>query len=139
MRRRVIVSSLVAAVLVSALVVASPAVSATDPVIAQCSATGAVSGNFTLQQLRHALNTLSPTTKEYTNCYDAINRAIAAKGGSGGGNGSSNSSGGSFLPTWLLIILIVLVLGAGAYGVVALRRQGQGGPPESGGPPDPSA
>jgi hypothetical protein len=138
MRRRVILVPLVAVVLGSTLIAASATATATDPVIAQCSATGAVTGNFTIQQLRHALDTLSPTTKEYTNCYDAINRAIAAKSGGGSGNGSSNASGGSFLPTWLLIVLIVLVLGAGAYGVVALRRQGQGGPPDDGGPPGPS-
>ncbi len=122
MCRRVRRSSLVVAFLVGALLCASPAFAAQDPVIADCIANQQVTGNYTLAQLRHALNTLSPTTKEYTNCYDAINRAIAAKVG-GGGNGSSNSSGGSFLPTPLIIILVVLVLAAGGYGVLAWRRR----------------
>ena len=95
--------------------------------IADCIANQQVTGNYTLAQLRHALNTLSPTTKEYTNCYDAINRAIAAKVGTNGGNGSSNSSGGSFLPTPLIIVLVVLVLAAGGYGVLAWRRREQSG------------
>ena len=126
-------SSLVAAVLAGALLCASPAFSAQDPVIADCIANQQVTGTYTLAQLRHALNTLSPTTKEYTNCYDAINRAIAAKVG-GGGNGSSNSSGGSFLPTPLIIVLVVLVLVAGGYGVLAWRRReaSGGGDPDGG-------
>ena len=98
--------------------------------IADCIANQQVTGNYTLAQLRHALNTLSPTTKEYTNCYDAINRAIAAK--VGGGNGSSNSSGGSFLPTPLIIILVVLVLAAGGYGVLAWRRREASGGGDAG-------
>ena len=125
MCRRVRRSSLVAAFLAGALLCASPAFSAQDPVIADCIANQQVTGNYTLAQLRHALNTLSPTTKEYTNCYDAINRAIAAKVGAG--NGSSNSSGGSFLPTPLIIVLVVLVLAAGGYGVLAWRRRAESG------------
>ncbi len=125
MRARLCRLAIAAAFALIALTCVPPAFSAQDPVIADCIANQQVTGNYTIQQLRHALNTLSPTTKEYTNCYDAINRAIEAK--SGTGNGSSNASGGSFLPTPLLILLIVLVLAAAGYGALAWRRRDQSG------------
>ncbi len=127
MRRRLTRTTVVAAVLGLALLCASPALSAQDPVIADCIANQQVTGNYTVAQLRHALNTLPPTTKEYTNCYDAINRALQAKLGTGHGNGASDSSGGSFLPTWLVIVLILLVLAAAVYGVLAYRQRSEGG------------
>jgi hypothetical protein len=64
--------------------------------------------------------------KEYTDCYDVVQRQLLAQigGGHGGGAGGSGS-GGSFLPTPLLVVLILLGLGAVSFGVVAIRRRRQ--------------
>jgi hypothetical protein len=124
MMRRASRTTIVAAVLGLALIGATPALSAQDPVIADCSANQQLTATYTLQQLQHALRTMSPTTKEYSNCYDVITRALQLKNGTGGNNGTSNSSGGSFLPVWLIIVLVVLIVGAGAYGVLAYRNRG---------------
>ncbi len=100
--------------------------------IADCSANQQLTASYTVQQLQHALQTMSPTVKEYSNCYDVITRALQQKLGTGKNNGSSNSSGGSFLPVWLIIVLIVLIVGAGAYGVLAYRNRGSGAGPDAG-------
>ena len=78
-----------------------------------------------MTELRGALTTMPADVKEYTNCYDVIQRTLLAQvGGHGGGSGGSGS-GGSFLPTPLLVVLILLGLGAVSFGAVAIRRRRQ--------------
>ncbi len=96
----------------------------TSPVIADCNAHSQLTQHYTVAQLRTALNTMPPTVKEYTNCYDVINRALLAQVGSGSGGGSAGKgSGGSFLPVWLIVVLVLLIVGGGAYAFLAYRRQ----------------
>jgi hypothetical protein len=111
---------------------------ATSPVIADCNAHSQLTQHYTVAQLRNALNTMPPTVKEYTNCYDVINRALLAQVGSGSGGGGSagNGSGGSFLPAWLIVVLVLLILGGGAYAFIAYRRQAAAGGSASGSGPD---
>jgi hypothetical protein len=122
-----------------ALAVPGVALGAQSPVIADCNAHSQLTQHYTVAQLRTALNTMPPTVKEYTNCYDVINRALLAQVGSGSGGGSAGKgSGGSFLPVWLIVVLVLLIVGGGGYAFLAYRRQASGGGPGTGpGPPAP--
>jgi hypothetical protein len=112
-----------------ALAVPGIALGAQSPVVADCNAHSQLTQHYTVSQLRTALNTMPPTVKEYTNCYDVINRALLAQVGSGSGGGSTGKgSGGSFLPVWLIVVLVLLIVGGAGYAFLAYRRQaGVGG------------
>jgi hypothetical protein len=123
MTRRSIVVILTAAVAASALLAARPVSARLSQAVADCNSHGRLTGPYTEAALRQALNTIPSDVKEYTNCYDVIQRqllsqigAIKASGGGGGG-------GSSFLPTPLLVVLGVLIVGAGGFAVVARRRR----------------
>jgi hypothetical protein len=112
---------------------AGASAAAQSPVIADCNAHSQLTAHYTVAQLRTALNTMPPTVKEYTNCYDVINRALLAQIGSGSGGGSAGKgSGGSFLPVWLIVVLVLLILGGGGYAFLAYRRQANDGGPGAG-------
>jgi hypothetical protein len=66
---------------------------------------------------------MTAETREYTNCQDVINRALAGvvSGKGSGGTGGSGSS--SFLPTPVIVILVVLLLAAITFGALAVRRR----------------
>ncbi len=112
--------------------VALPAIAAQSQVVADCNAHGRLTGQYSSVQLRNSLSTMSADVKEYTNCYDVIQRALLAQlGGSHvrGGTPASQSSGGSFLPTPVIVVLVLLVLGAAWFALVAVRRRGPGNGP----------
>lgn len=128
-----------------AVAVLAPAVSgvpvaaaAGDPIINDCETNGQLTRVYTLAELRHALNTMPASIKEYTNCYDVISRAIiqARRSGTGKG-GATGGSGGSFLPTPVIVILAVLIVAALSFGALALRRRRSGGGTSSSGGPGP--
>jgi hypothetical protein len=129
MRRHIL--RLVATLLLAgavALPVAPPAALAAAPSpVADCNANSRLTAHYTPAQLRHALASMPADVKEYTDCYDVIQRALLADLGQLPGSGSGGS-GGSFLPTPVLIVLVVLVLGGAGLATVALRRRGGGGP-----------
>jgi hypothetical protein len=120
-----------AALCASALVLALPAAAAQSHVVADCNAHGRLTGHYTPAELRKSLSTMSADVKEYTNCYDLIQRALLAQIGSShvGGTPASQSSSGSFLPTPVIVVLIVLMLGAAGFALVAVRRRGSDGGP----------
>ena len=64
--------------LAAAGVATAPVSAATNAVIADCDAHGALTKTYTIPALRQALSSMSAATKEYTNCSDVINRALAA-------------------------------------------------------------
>ncbi len=105
-----------------------------NPIINDCEANGQLTHTYTLSQLRHALAVMPASVKQYTNCYDVIQRALieARKTGTAG-PATSSGSGGSFLPTPVLIVLIVLVVVALGLGGLALARRRR--PPPGSGPP----
>jgi hypothetical protein len=107
------------------LVVPVRALAAQSPVD-DCNVHAALTRHYTAAQLRNALNTMPPTVKEYTNCYDLINRALLAQIGTPGGGSAGKSSGGSFLPVWLIVVLGLVIVGGGGYALLAFRRQGGG-------------
>jgi hypothetical protein len=126
MRRRTLVplAALASAAAIAAGALASgSALAATNPVINDCVAHGQLTRSYTITQLHQGLGALTAETREYTNCQDVINRAIAAavSGKSTGGTGSGGS--GSFLPTPVIIILVILILAAVTFGALAIRRR----------------
>jgi hypothetical protein len=109
-----------------------PALASQTQVVADCNSHGHLTQTYTVAALKNALSTMSADVKEYTDCYDVIQRALLAQlsGSHQNGNGSGSGSGGSFLPTPLIVVLVLLALGAVTFGAVAIRRRGSGGPPE---------
>jgi hypothetical protein len=128
-------------VLVVALAVAAPARAAQSPVVGDCVAHGQLTQTYTLGQLRTGLSTMSADVKEYTNCYDVIQRALNAElAGIKPKVTTASGSGGSFLPTPVIVILVLLALAVVTFGAISLRRRGsvdEGGdqPSDDGGPP----
>jgi hypothetical protein len=111
---------------------ALPALAAQSQVVSDCNAHGRLTGHYSSVQLRNSLSTMSADVKEYTNCYDVIQRALLAQIGSshvGAGTPASQSSSGSFLPTPVIVVLVLLVLGAAGFAVLAVRRRGPGDGP----------
>src|SRR5437763_13142551 len=110
---------------------AAPVTSAAQSqAVADCNAHGHLTRHYSVAQLRHALVTMSADVKEYTDCYDVIQRALLAQLASirgGGGGGSDQGSGGSFLPTPLIVLLVLLALAAATLGAIAVRRRGSAG------------
>jgi hypothetical protein len=103
-------------------------------VIADCNSHGTLTGHYSTTDLRAALGTIPAPVKEYTDCYDVINRQITAQiegTPSGGGTVPAQSSTSSAFPTWLIVVLGILALAGAALGTVALRRRGTAGPGES--------
>ncbi len=125
MRRLHLTVSLLVVVSLGAF--AAPALAASrSPAVSDCVANARLTRTYTVSELQNALATMPTDVKQYTDCYDVIDRALLAQLGklhAGRPASSSTSSGGSFLPTPLLIILILLVLAAGGFGVLALQRR----------------
>ena len=112
------------AVLAAGLLAAAPASAKLSGAVADCNTHTRLTQTYTAAQLRTALNTMPADVKEYTDCYDVIQRALLADIGGIKADGSGSSDGGSsFLPTPLLIVLGVLVVGAGVFAVIAYRRR----------------
>jgi hypothetical protein len=103
----------------------SPALASSgSAVVADCNATGTLSHHYTVDELRNALATMSADVKEYTDCYDVIERQLLSQLAALHGHGSGGSSGGgSFLPAPLIAVIVVLLLAAGGLGLSALRRK----------------
>lgn len=107
-----------------------------NPVLTDCNKNGAITHNFTLGQLRHALAIMPASYKEYGNCQDAITAAIV-KVKANKPIVPASGSGGSFLPTPVIVILVLLILAALTFGALALRRRrdAPGGGPDDSDPP----
>jgi hypothetical protein len=119
-------SAVITAVVVLAvgLLASAPASAALSGAVADCNTHTRLTQTYTTAELRTALNTMPADVKEYTDCYDVIQRALLADIGGIKADGSGSGDGGSsFLPTPLLIVLGVLVVGAGVFAVIAFRRR----------------
>ncbi len=105
----------------------SPAVAADGPaaVIADCNSHNQLTRAYPPAQLRAALATMPASLKEYTDCYDVIDRALIARLSDShlAGAATTTSSGGSFFSAPVIIVLVVLLAAAGSFGAVALRRR----------------
>ncbi len=95
-------------------------------ILKDCQANGQLTHTYTKAALDEALRVMSPTVRQYSNCYDVIQGALSGAAGHIGGGGGG--SGGSFLPTPVIVILVLLVLGGVTFGALAVRRrQGERG------------
>lgn len=105
------------------LLFAAPAGAAgLSPPVADCYANGHLTHSYTAGQLRTGLATMPVDVREYSPCYDVLQRALLLKIGRLGAAGSGGG-GGSFLPIWLIVLLGVLLLGGAAFGAVAVRNR----------------
>jgi hypothetical protein len=120
------------AVLVAALIVCASAAASSGDVITDCNSHGQLSRGYSTNELRGALATLPADVKEYTNCYDVIQRALLSQAGNSGhrgsGTGSSSGSGGAFLPTPLIALLVLLALLGSGFALAAARRRRRADP-----------
>ena len=94
------------------------------PPVADCSLHGQLTKSYTASQLKNALNTMPADVREYSDCYNVIQRALLAKIGHLNGD-AAGGGGGSFLPIWLIVVIALLVLGGLGFAVVAARNRGQ--------------
>jgi hypothetical protein len=106
-----------------------------NAVINDCESNGTLTHQYTVAQLKQAIQVMPASDKQYGNCYDVIENAIAHHGRTGK---AGPGSGGSFLPTPVIVILVVLILAAVTFGAIAIRRRRGGGGPggPAGGPDD---
>ena len=148
--RRLVTSLLIACALSAAV----PAIAAAQSgggsgaqAITDCNDNGTLTGHYSADALRNALANMPADVREYTDCYDVIEKQLFAQLGtssSTGTGGSGSSSGGSVLPTWLIVVIVVLALAALTFGALAIRRrrlettEGTGAPDAGGGSDSPS-
>ena len=135
-RRLFIVFALVCALVAgpTAAIAAAASGDTAAAAIADCSANDRLTHHYSAATLTAALAKLPADVREYSDCYDVIEKQLFAQLGTSSSNGSGggSSSGGSVLPTWLLIVIILLALGALTFGALAIRsrraQQTDGGP-----------
>jgi hypothetical protein len=110
--------------LVCALAAASPAAARQSAVVGDCVSHGQLTQTYSEGQLKTGLSTMSAAVKEYTNCYDVIQRALLNQiGGVTPRNTAAAGSGGSFLPTPVIVVLVLLALAGVTFGAIAIRRR----------------
>ena len=132
---------------VSAGLFAGAAASATSDTpqaaIADCYTHSQLTAHYSTETLRKALVQMPADVREYSDCFDVIEKQLFAQQGSAGGSSgtpaSSSSSSGSVIPTPLLIVIILLALAAVTFGALAIRRRRGEGPDDAtpGGPDGP--
>ncbi len=108
--------------------------------ITDCNDHGKLTQEYSSQVLRQALAQMPADVREYTDCFDVIERQLFKQLGSSTattGGTSTSGSGSSFLPTWLLVVIVLLALAAITFGALALRRRGTTDEPGPGGPDAP--
>ena len=122
--RFVVLLVLLAGLSVAALPAAAAGASGPAAVIADCNSHLKLTQSYSAVVLRSALTTMPASVKEYTNCYDVIQRSLLARlGKSVPGAAGSGGSGGSSLSATVIIVLVVLILGAAGFGAQTLKRR----------------
>lgn len=93
---------------------------------ADCNSHGRLTQHYSVAELHTALSGMPADEKEYTNCYDVIQRQLLAQvsGTHSGTDSSQSGSSGSFLPTPVIVAIVVLALGGATLGAFAIRRRG---------------
>lgn len=139
------ITLLVLVCVVSAGLHAAAAAAADTPqaAIADCYQHSQLTAHYSTDTLRKALVQMPADVREYSDCFDVIEKQLFAQQGSSGGSSgtpaSNTSSSGSVIPTPLLIVIILLALAAVTFGALAIRRRrGEGtDDPAQGGPDGP--
>src|SRR5512135_1154542 len=139
-RRAITVLALGCALSFGAPALAGAAASGTSAqAITDCNDHGQLTQQYSATVLRQALAQMPADVREYTNCFDVIERLLFKQLGQSksGPAGATTSSGSSFLPTWLIVVIVVLALAAITFGALAIRRRST--PAQPGGGPGPGA
>jgi hypothetical protein len=134
-RRAITLLALVCALAIGAPMAAAAASGGSAAqAISDCNDHSTLTQYYSPSALRQALAQMPGDVKEYTDCYDVIERQLFKELGksSPGTSTTGSSSSSSFLPTWLIIVIVVLALAAITFGAMAIRRR-SGGPGGSGG------
>ena len=128
MIRRAILALVLSCALALAAPVAAGAAGADTPsaAISDCNDHGQLTAQYSAATLRAALAQMPADVREYTDCYDVIERQLFKELGQstpGAAGTPASSSSGSGLPTWLLIVIVLLALAAVTFGALAVRRR----------------
>jgi hypothetical protein len=111
----------------AAVLGAGPAATAAPPSpVPDCNLHGKLTHRYTVAQLRRGLSTMPTYVKEYTDCYDVIQRTLltqAASRRTDAGSVGVSRSGESLLPAPLIAALALLALAAAIFGLLAIRRR----------------
>jgi len=142
-RREITVLACVCLVLAAVPVAIAAGATSDTPsqAIADCYSHSQLTAHYSTGTLRQALVQMPADVREYSDCFDVIERQLFAQ--QGGGSGSSGtpaaSSSGSVIPTPLLIVIVLLALAAVTFGALAIRRRRAEGPDDAaqGGPDGP--
>jgi hypothetical protein len=127
-RRAPTLLALVCALCLWAPAMAGAASDTPQAAITDCNDHGQLTAHYSPATLQAALGQMPVDVREYTDCYDVIERQLLVEQGktaSGSGSTAPASSSGSFLPTWLIIVIVLLALGAVTFGALAIRRRGE--------------
>jgi hypothetical protein len=142
-RRAILVLALGCALVIGVPALAGAAASGTAAqAITDCNDHDHLTQTYSSAVLRQALAQMPADVREYTDCFDVIERQLfkqLGQSGAAGGASSTSSSGSSGLPTWLIVVIVVLALAAITFGALALRRRRAApGPGETDGPGGPA-
>jgi hypothetical protein len=148
-RRAITVLALAWAVSLGMPALAGAAGGTASQAISDCNDHGRLTQQYSTTVLRSALAQMPADVREYTDCFDVIERQLFKQLGSaksGTPAGATTSSGSSGLPTWLIVVIVLLALAAITFGALAIRRRstpaepgapgGSDGPGGPGAPPD---
>jgi hypothetical protein len=122
MSRRSVQRIALACALSAGCLCAPSSASALSPAVADCNQHAALTRTYSVAELKTALATMPADIREYTDCYDVIQRTLLGRLGQQHGAGSGQG-GGSFLPTGVVVVLVLLGLSAVSFAVVALQRR----------------
>lgn len=143
-RRAITVVALALAVSAGAPVLAVAASGPTaSEAIKDCYNHDQLTRSYPPEVLRAALAQMPSDVREYSDCYDVIERQLFKELGNSGsgalpGGAAAGSSSSSFLPTWLIVVIVLLALAAITFGALAIRRRAaEPGGPGAGGPGGP--
>ncbi len=108
------------------MTVPAAAQAATSPVVADCTAHGRLTHQYSVAQLHTALAKIPADVQEYTNCYEVIQRALLAQVSSRApshAGGATKSSSSSLLPTPVIVVIVLLALAGAGFAFLAVRRR----------------
>src|SRR5947209_17616155 len=127
-RRAITLFALVCAVALGAPAAAGAASGGTAPAaISDCNDHGKLTTHYSPATLRAALAQMPVDVREYTDCYDVIERQLfkelGQSGNAAGATGTPASSSSSSVPAWLIVLIVRLALAAVTFGALAVRRR----------------
>ncbi|HEV7175076.1 MAG TPA: hypothetical protein VGN29_06265 [Solirubrobacteraceae bacterium] len=106
-------------------VLAATASASSTSVLSDCNVHAQLTQHYSAGDLQDALSTMGADQKEYTDCYDVIQRALLADLGRvhPGAVDAQRGGGSSFLTTPLIILIGVAGFAAGAVTYLGIRAR----------------